>query len=297
MRCWLLCEGFSNSVRNEYAAVNCAGRGELVEALATEHDDALLLGAAEILYALLNEGPVPGMSVYEDGANACLRYLQNVQAYHPAHPLHFLTAKRIGEWAQNEASLDTTHSSQLAAMSSEILTLNIWDDVIAQALAGDEDYVFNLAIEVSRDRNEDPFPKLFARQRDRPDATLWYQLMQTDDPHQVKLVCSLAESQFDLKAMASGPTLSSGMGPRWNAERQLDSVLQELKRFPEMGWLLLESALLRPVIRNRQMAINALEAWSPDSLLVHRQYIDHCAKHEPHEEVQQRMKSLLGRLE
>lgn len=121
--------------------------------------------------------------------------------------------------------------------------------------------------------------------------------MQTEDPHQARQVCSLAESQFDLKAMACGPTLSSGMGPRWNAERQLDSVLQELKRFPKMGWPLLASALQSPVVRNRQMAINALEAWSPDSLLLHRQYIDDCAKLEPHEEVQQRMKSLLVRLE
>lgn len=297
MRNWLLRQGFSNSVMNEYTAVNCAVRGGLVEALAREHDDALMLGAAEILYALLNEGPVPGMSVYEDGAEASLRYLQNVQAYHPAHPLHYLTAKRIGEWAQNQASLDTTHSSQLAAMSVEVMTLNIWDDVVAQALAGEEGYAFNLAIEVSRDRNEDPFPKLFARQHDKPDATLWYQLMQTDDPHQARQVCNLAESQFDLKAMGSGPTLSSGMGPRWNAERQLDSVLQELKRFPEMGWPLLESALRSPVVRNRQMAINALETWSPDSLSVHRQYLEDCAKHEPHEEVQQRLLSLKGRTE
>lgn len=293
---WLLREGFSNSVMNEYTAVNCAVRGELVNALATEHDDDLLLGAAEMLYVLLNEGPVPGMSVYSDGEQACLRYLQNVLAHQPAHPLHYLTAKRIGEWAESEESSDVTDSLQLRALSTEILRLPIWGEVTDKALAGEEGYTFNLAIEVCRDRQEDPFPVLYARQRDKPEAKLWYQLMMTENADQAAQVCRLAENQFDLKAMASGPTLSSGMGPQWDAERQLDSVLQELKRFPELGWPLLESALRSPVVRNRQMAINALETWPHESLSRQRQYIVDCATLEPHEEVQQRLQNLIGRI-
>lgn len=292
---WLLREGFANSVMNEYTAVNSAVRGGLADALATEHDDALLLSAAEMIYALLNEGPVPGMSVYDDGAKVCLLYLRHVLAYQPAHPLHYLTASRIGKWAQSEESMETDLSSQLVAISAGVLALTIWDKVIKLALAGDEDYAFNVAIEVCRARQEDPFPALFARQRDNPESTLWYPLMQTEDADQASRVCSLAEAQFDLKAMASGPTLSSGMGPKWNSQRHLGSVLQEMKRFPEMGWPLLAAALRSPVIKNRQMAINALEAWPSDSLSVHRKYIVECANGEPHEEVQQRLKSLQER--
>lgn len=44
------------------------------------------------------------------------------------------------------------------------------------------------------------------------------------------------------------------------------------------------------------MAINAHETWPPENLLVHRQYIMGCATLEPHEEVQQRLQSLLGRI-
>jgi hypothetical protein len=62
-----------------------------------------------------------------------------------------------------------------------------------------------------------------------------------------------------------------------------------------MGWPLLAAALRSPVIRNRQMAINALEVWPSDSLSVHRKYIVECANGEPHEEVQQRLKSLQER--
>lgn len=291
-RDWLLREGFSNSVMNEYTAVNCAVRGGLVDALATEHDHALMLGAAEILYVLLNEGPVPGISDYDDGAKSCQRYLQNVIAQLPAHPLHYLASKRIGEWAQSEKSLSDDLSTPLAAMSAEVVALTIWDEVTEQAIAGEEGYEFNLAIEVCRDRQRDPFPTLFARQRENPESALWYQLMQTEDADKASQVCSLAETQFDLNTIASGPTLSSGMGPKWNSHRQLDSVLQELKRFPQMGWPLLKAALQSPVIRNRHMAINALEAWPRDSLSVHRQYIEECANGESCEEVQQRLKKL-----
>ncbi|PLR32586.1 hypothetical protein CYR55_18575 [Chimaeribacter californicus] len=293
---WLLREGFANSVMNEYTAVNCAVHGRLVDALASEHDDALLLGAAEMIYALLNGGPVPGMSAYDDGAKACWRYLQNVLAYLPAHPLHYLTAKRIREWAQSEKSLEPALSSQLVATSAEVLALTIWGDVTAQALAGEEGYAFHLAVDVCRDRQEDPFPALFARQRNNPESSLWYYLMQTEDAYQASQVCNLAEAQFDLKAIASGPTMSSGMGPKWNSQRQLDLVLQELKRFPEMGWPLLKAALQSPVVSNRHMAMNALEVWPLDSLSVHRQYLEECVEREPHEEVQQRLKSLCNRM-
>ncbi|MDU1572744.1 MAG: hypothetical protein E6868_05775 [Pantoea sp.] len=296
MRRWLLREGFFNSVMNEYTAVNCAVHGGLCEALASEHDDALLLGAAEILYALLNEDPVPGMSVYDDAVETCQRYLQNVIAQRPAHPLHYLTAKRIGEWARQEESLHPSLSAQLVTMSAGILALNLWDEVILQTLAGEEGYAFNLAIEVYRDRQKDPFPILFARQRDMPESTLWYQLMQTEDINQAIQVCSLAETQFNLNAIASGPTLSNGIGPKWNVHRHLDSLLQELKRFPETGWPLLKAALRSPVIRNRQMALNALEAWPLNSLSVHLHYIEECAESEPYEEVQQRLKGLRDRL-
>ena len=51
-------------------------------------------------------------------------------------------------------------------------------------MAGEEGYTFNLAIEVCRDRQVDPFPALFARQRNNPESTLWYQLMQTEDAGQ-----------------------------------------------------------------------------------------------------------------
>lgn len=293
---WLLREGFSNSVMNEYTVLNCAVRGELMEALAAEHDGALLLGAAEILYALLNEGPVPGISAYDDGGTTSMRYLQSIRVHQPSHPLHYLTAKRIAEWAQSDESLNSELSAQLVAISAEILASDIWDQVIEKNLAGEEGYAFNLAIEVSRERQSDPFSILLARQRENPQSTLWYQLMRTEDAEQASQVCRLAEAQFDLEAMASGPALSSGMGPKWKAERELDSVLQELKRFPELGWPLLKTALLSPVVRNRQMAINALETWSTPGLSVHLAFIAECAKGEPDEEIQQRLKNLCDRL-
>ncbi len=289
---WLLREGFSNSVMNEYTAVNCAVRGGLLEALTTEHDDALLLGAAEILHALINEGAVSGMSVYDDGEQACLAYLHNILEYQPAHPLHYLTTKRISEWVRSEESQDTGLSSQLIAMCTQVLALAVWSDITTQALAGEEGYAFNLAIDVCRDRQVDPFPYLFERQSDKPESALWYQMMQTEDPGQAYQVCCLAEAQIDLSAIASGPALSSGTGLQWTAHRHLDSVLQELKRFPEMGWPLLETALQSPVIRNRQMAINALETWPVKSLFIHREFIEQCINAEPHEEVQQRLVNL-----
>ncbi|MDO6406525.1 hypothetical protein [Pantoea phytobeneficialis] len=294
LRRWLLREGFSNSVMNEYTAVNCAVRGGLLAALETEHDDALLMGAAEMLYAMLMGGPVPGISVYDDAPLSCLRYLEKVLACKPSHPLHFLTARHIGTWVESETSLDPATAQHLAEKSKQVQAMSLWDDLIPQILASGEGYVYYLAIQVSRERKQDPWPSLFERQCKDSAEDNWYQLMQTEDAAQAQQVCTLAQAQFDLPAIASGPALSSGVGPNWKMHSKLDAVVQELKRFPSMGWPLLEAALQSPVIRNRQMALNALEAWPAPVLSEHRDYLTACAEREPHEEVQARLWALLA---
>ncbi|MBG6247676.1 MULTISPECIES: hypothetical protein [Symbiopectobacterium] len=75
-RDWLLREGYSNSVMPEYTAWDCATKGKLLTVLTSGNVDAeLLLGAGEILSALIYGGPARDIHDYVDGSLACHHYL------------------------------------------------------------------------------------------------------------------------------------------------------------------------------------------------------------------------------
>ncbi|MNI85734.1 hypothetical protein D3C73_1427560 [compost metagenome] len=56
-----------------------------------------------------------------------------------------------------------------------------------------------------------------------------------------------------------------GLGKEYAAHRMLDTILQSLDRFEGIGTELILTGLNSPVIRNRNMAIMALEGWSVTS--------------------------------
>ena len=122
----------------------------------------------------------------------------------------------------------------------------------------------------------------------------WLTLMQTDNPERARQVAELAEQQLPLVAIASGPSDAMGLGPDWEPHSKLDSVLQELHRFPDIGWPLIRCGLQSPVVRNRNKALNALyararESWPQDMTGL----LEKGALAEPDTQVKARMTALL----
>jgi hypothetical protein len=74
-------------------------------------------------------------------------------------------------------------------------------------------------------------------------------------------VLALAEELLPLAAIASGPADELGLRPQFSAHHALDFVVQALRDLPGRGWRLVRAALASPVVRNRNMAIQALAAW------------------------------------
>lgn len=293
VRHWLLRTGYSNSVMFEYTAWECATYGQLLEALKEEQDDALLCGAAEMFQAMIAGEPGQGIAAYYQAPDAFLYYLQALLAKPAADPLHYLVTRDIREQAEDSAFCDDAFRHQLIELADRILAQSEWHAAIANALAGDDVYRFNLAIRASRLRNQNPWPAIYQRQSSDSQASHWYQLMQTDDVQNIVKVVELAQQQFDLTAIASGPALCNGVGREWQAHHALDFVLQDLKRFPGIGAEVLKAGLQSPLIRNRNMAINALLEWAPEQLRPDLTFLESCLAHEPDESVHERLASLV----
>lgn len=297
-RAWLLREGYQNSVMYEYTAWHCATYGQLLEALQDQPDASLLLGAAEILQALIMGGPARDMHDYAEGAQVCECYLQAVLTMAPAEVQHYLAANDIARFAQEQGSeeeglWDQAQCSLLVELANKVMAREEWLTVIANNLQGSDRYRFNLAVAASRLRQQDPWEAVFSRQLADPTDDNWYQLMQTDQPEQIVRVISLAEQQLDLVSIAAGPGTSMGLGLAYRHHQALDMVLQELKRFPEMGWPLLVVGLRSEVIRNRHMALNALEVWPQESWSTDMlQAVAQSWRNEPDEAVRERLLTL-----
>ena len=103
-----------------------------------------------------------------------------------------------------------------------------------------------------------------------------------------------AEANIDLAAIATGAGDELGLGRGFEPHSCLDYVLQDLRRFPGRGARLIEAGLKSPVVRNRNMAVNALAAWSredwPGGL---KEALERAAGCEPKEDVRERMQKTL----
>jgi hypothetical protein len=84
------------------------------------------------------------------------------------------------------------------------------------------------------------------------------------------------------------------LGPEFMDHTNLSFVVQELRRFPGKGWPLMAAALQSPVVSNRNMALNALEAWDrADWPPGAEPALKEAARAEPDKEIRDRMKELL----
>ena len=83
LRRWLLTEGFHNTVTPQYVAYQCATIADLAGALAempegSKADVPLLIGAAELIQALVRPGPAMGLGDYADGPQMAEQFLRHV---------------------------------------------------------------------------------------------------------------------------------------------------------------------------------------------------------------------------
>lgn len=232
-------------------------------------DDALLLGAAEILAALISGGPAEDMADYADGASATFRYVGLVDRQRPRGLRHLTTIGWIrdfadedtGRWAEREVEGWTPEfRERVRARADAILSRRDWPDLVRAALAADDPATSRLADMAARTLGIDPWFDQLRRQRSGKSEE-WFGLMQTEDPDRVERALRLAGEQLDLAAIASGPTDSLDPGSEFRQHDALGFILQGLRRFPGKGWAFVAAGLRSPVTRNRNMALRVLGAW------------------------------------
>lgn len=272
IRAWMLREGYQNDIMWEYTALICARSGGLLEALRLpDPDDALLRGAGDLLATLtISGGPAEGMASYPEGAEATELWLRHLRARAEIDLDQFLNVRKLQRFTEEEerqtSDTETAWAARREGIRSharEILERPQWPAKVRMQLDDPDRAAFWTAAEVAKEIGMDPWEHYFERVQRGED--FWWSVMQTEDGDRIDRVVAFAERELPLDAIASGPADSLGMGPEFRHHHALDFVLQDLRRFPAKGWLLIRAGLRSPLARNRNMALRALEVWPPES--------------------------------
>jgi hypothetical protein len=266
IKAWLLRDGWDNSIMIEELAYFCATQADLLTALQAEDPDPPLLdGAGEILRALVNGGPAEDMRDYPDGAEASRLYVRHVAA---ARSLlrRYQQVKAISDFAQDDPPSEWSAEIRWDIRTNASLYLGRaeWRELVAEGLRSSDRQAFWQACEVGQMIGVDVWPARFERQRAGV-SDEWYFLMQSQSVDRIEQVLALARDSLDLAKVGSGPGTHRGLGPIFKDDGAVDFIVQDLKRFPGVGWDVVKVAMRGRTIRCRNMALNALAAWGRDA--------------------------------
>jgi len=272
---WLLREGYRNSVMYAYLAHTCASKGGLRAALEKETiDDGLLTSAGEIIEGLLGSflGPVE-MDLYDDGAVVVEAYLEHLGPKASALP-QFLTVSAIKDWLSDEDADWKARESKgwtpetrtrVLEQCSEIMSRPFWRETVMAGLGSEDEWVFDCANRAAQVLGIETWEYHWDRLRESPRTPgRWYHVMRACTNDRIAEAVALAEKALPLDDIAGGPGTEMGLGDGYEAHRCLDSILQDLGRFPGHGNALVVAGLRSPVIRNRNMALKVLSQWGKD---------------------------------
>ncbi len=302
IRSWILRSGFRNSIMDEYLAYVAATTGDLLSALQVRVvDRELLTAAGQIIRALVAGGPAEDLDDYEDGAEAVEAFMGHMVAQ--AGTLDdFLAVAAVesflseeGSWeSRSERGWNQTRRQHLREQCRAVLDRSGWDRPIAEGLCAEDPATFWQANQVARKRGIDTFELHFQKISDDPIDGPWFGAWSQADEPRARRLANLARRSIPLDEIASGTSDEIGFGPRFRPHRALDWTLQALREFPGLGGDLLLVGLQSPMTHNRNMALNALEVWPPQTWPpAARASVVHVASVDPNERIRARSRQLL----
>jgi len=315
IRDWLLRYGCANNIMDNYLALICAEKGRLLDALcADDIDDPLFSGASAILKALIEDtGPAEDINDYKDGATVVGLYL----SYAEKRTLSIddlLTICAINGMISRPEFLSDDNIAKgwlkvsvdaYVKICEKIIADPKWTDEIWNYIKADNRVENWKGREAAKKLHIDIWDYYFSRLQAVPDddvhyekGTYYFELAPTEDRERFQKFVDYAEQTLPFAIIASGPALEMGLGLEYQNHSCLDTILQYLRNKDGVGTKLIEAGLWSKVIRNRNMALSALETWATQNysplIITRLQTLKKC---EPDKDIKQRVIALLMKFE
>ncbi len=294
---WLLRQAHRNTVGPEHNALFCAQYGDLARALAaSDSDDDLLDAAGELIRAIMAFWESSGIYDYPQAAVVCERLLAltrdrgRLTDLYTAHSiLRFLDEPRANWKRLTEMGWSLDMRNRVRAAAQACLTDPRAKGVVEHDLLTAEK-VFD-AWQVAGRIGLDAWPLIWTRSQ--AGEPLWADLMLTERPDRVEQVLALAAERLDLEAVSAGPMEASAPHLAGD-EKQIALIVQQLSRFPGVGWPLLKIGLRARSAQLRFLALRSLYKWGAGAWMAPaRALIETARSQEPNAELRARMERAL----
>ena len=181
------------------------------------------------------------------------------------------------------------------ALANQILQKPDWLEMVERGLHSSNEQDFFLATRSAELLGIETWELHWARINEEPlDGGRWYEVMNKADQQRIDQVIDLAVKVLPLEQVASGPAKELGLGPQFQIHHCLGFIVQDLKHFPGKGWTLVFAGLKSPVVSNRNLALNAIEAWGKDYWTQEvQEALVEAVSLEPDEKVKERLVNLI----
>ena len=258
IRHWILHKGCENGIMDAYLGLECAQKANLIEVLRQETIDIDSFNSASvILNAMLDEGPVDGISVYEYSDEAITLFLKHAQEQ-ASDVVHLWRILNLHNYLK---SSKRDQKEELLNQCNEIIERSSWkQEIIKKIKMGDQNDLF-YASNVARRLGMDITHELFDLVKMDVIKYCFYFSPICKNESMAQEIIALCEEMLPLSEM------SEGMGDYLFADKLnnehmcLDMILPELVAHPSQGVELIMTGLNSRVIRGRNMACRALSGW------------------------------------
>ena len=258
IRDWILRKGCENNVMDAYLGLTCAKKGDLISALRRDSlDRGLFDSIAIIMDALLDEGPVPGISEYDHAEESLALYLSHAKKYATTlkHLWYILNVKT------NMEDSKIANKAEIMALSEEIEKSRNWEDAIRDILTRRDDDYFFYACNIASRMGINVSEQLLAIIKDEPLPYWPYALRFFRKTTMVAEMISIYESVLPLDKLATGMGDDLFAEDLFDEHSCLESIINELKAYPMQGVRFIQTGLNSRVVRERNTACHILAEW------------------------------------
>lgn len=253
IREWLLREGVNNGVMSAYSGKDCyekAGVEELLEKQSLSYEE--IHGILGIIDAMLDEGPVRGISTVKEPEKVLAKVLLFAEKNLPLQPEDCEVIINISDW-QKRTGRD--NNSGMENLIDAILCDPQSRERIAKAV--EKGGHIDLAKRIGLPYKEE----LYAAMKDNFEMLYSRCGFLMEDDRYVEPILDLFRQKIDLKAIQTGSGTENGFGEGFEYSGKIDFILQQLRDRVGVGEDFVEAALNTPVIRNRNGALRVLQRW------------------------------------
>jgi hypothetical protein len=250
IRDWLLKEGVHNAVLPAYSALVCWQKSGAEEVLKRGPSREEFSGIRDIIGGLLDEGPILGISKIPGSADRLTEFLNQAGNWE-LDLADYEVIRRIRLRYESENSKDAS----IVSLCRGILDSDNCRKTVRDAVK--EGRGVGLAEDLRLEYKADIWNVLKTDFEEK--YYLCGYLMR--DAEYKEETLRIFRERLPLEEMKTSPTDSIGFGQKYKLQLQLESIVQQLHRYPLEGVEFVETALQSEPVTTRNCGMGALEAW------------------------------------